>query len=120
MTVQIGTEEEVCVFDANQLAMIESLMGPQKLQQAIEKFKQDLDVRVSAIAEKRTEPSDKSTHAHKLIGTAGILGLLELSEACKRLELAAGQHADLEPHIAYLLAVAARARSKIEKISVAA
>jgi HPt (histidine-containing phosphotransfer) domain-containing protein len=100
--------------------MLESLMGPEKLQRAIEKFKRDLDVRVSAIAEVRTEPSDKSRHAHKLVGTAGLLGLLELSEASKRLELAAGQHADLEPHIASLLAAAARARSKIETFSVAA
>jgi len=105
-----------CVLDANSLVRLESLMGPARFLATLETFKQELELRVSLIAEERTDVAEKTRNAHKLVGTSGLMGLLELSEVCQRLEHAAAvvERVDLKPHIDSVMAAARRARRELD------
>jgi HPt (histidine-containing phosphotransfer) domain-containing protein len=107
---------DACVLDISKLARLEALMGPAKFLATLEKFKHELDLRVSLIAAKGADDAEKVRNAHKLVGTSGLMGLLELCEACQRLENAAamGGSVDLQPHIDSVMAAAQRARRELE------
>lgn len=108
-----------CVLDVDSLARVEALMGPAKFLDTLEKFKQELDLRVSLIAEAGTDIAEKTTNAHKLIGTSGLMGLRELCDVCQRLETAAatGELVDLKPHVDSVTAAAKRARRELELLA---
>lgn len=105
-----------CVLDPSNLVRLEALLGRAKFLDTLEKFKQELELRVSLIAEEGTDVAEKTRNAHKLVGTSGLMGLLELCEVCERLEnaAAAGEHVDLKPHIDSVMAAAQRARRELE------
>jgi HPt (histidine-containing phosphotransfer) domain-containing protein len=111
-------ENFVPALDARNLAMLEALLGRERFLGAIEKFKAELAERIGAIAEERTRATEKGAHAHKLIGTAGIMGLKELAEASRQLELAVVQKSDLQHRIATVLAAAERAKIELDVLSV--
>lgn len=111
-----------CVLDIGKLARLQSLMGPAKFLAALEKFKQELELRVALIAAEGIDVAEKTRNAHKLVGTSGLMGLLELCNVCQHLESAAasGQRVDLKPHIDSITAAAQRARRELEAFSLTA
>ena len=106
-------------FDARNLQMLESVLGRERFLSAIERFKCELEMRISAITERSTRATEKGAHAHKLVGTAGVMGLRELADASRRLELAVVQKGDLQLCVDSLVAAANRARAELEVLSVA-
>jgi hypothetical protein len=107
------------VLDIESLSRIETLMGPEKFINTLEKFKRELDLRVSLIAEVGGDIAETAINAHKLVGTSGLMGLRELCHVCQCLEVAAamGQHVDLRPHIESVTAAARRARRELELLA---
>lgn len=119
MQSNLATQPEPCVLDVESLSRIETLMGPARFLDTLEKFKQELDLRVSLIAEAGGDVAQTTTNAHKLVGTSGLMGLRELCHVCQRLEVAAamGQHVDLRPHIESVTQAARRARRELELLA---
>jgi hypothetical protein len=119
MQSNLASQPAPCVLDIECLSRIEILMGPGKFLNTLEKFKRELDLRVSLIVEAGGDAAETVENAHKLVGTSGLMGLRELCEVCQRLEVAAaaGQHVDLRPHIESVTVAARRARRELELLA---
>lgn len=104
----------VPVVEASNLDTLECVLGHARFNLAIEKFKDDLALRTGAIADGNIGAREKGAHAHKLVGTAGIMGLTQLAEASRRLEHAIEQDADLQLYVDAVIDAADRARAALE------
>lgn len=104
------------VLDAGILEQLERFMGRERFLSTLEKFGAELDERVSLITDASTSANDKARNAHKLVGTAGLLGLRELSDTCIRMEAAAAsdEPVELQRLIDDVSGAAQRARLEIE------
>lgn len=104
-----------CVLDHNKYAELSQLLGKEKFDVAVRKFAADLDARVAEVVAPTTSQTDKISHAHKLVGTAGAIGFQELSEESRRVEEALKQGAgDVDRLIADFAAAAARAKAALD------
>ncbi|WP_072376563.1 Hpt domain-containing protein [Hyphomicrobium sp. NDB2Meth4] len=74
------------VLDRGKLAELSALLGKDKFEITIQKFETDLEMRAAKVIAAATSQSDRISHAHKLVGTAGAIGFVELSEESRRLE----------------------------------
>lgn len=101
-------------LDGRKLALLEAVLGRDRLVSSIGKFMHDLRSELGVITDAAAKPAKKAASAHKLIGSAGVLGLQELAEACAQLELAVAQQEELDNYVGSAAAAAGRARLALE------
>lgn len=110
-------EEAVRVLDPAKFSSLKSLIGNDKAAIALEKFRQELDSHVAAISAEATPIDEKGMYAHKLVGTAGSIGLDELSAKSRSFEQAVKRDAgDVDWFLDQLIAAAKRAQDALRSL----
>lgn len=122
MTFQAGFKTDgqgntLTVLDRTKFQSLANLIGNDKAAAALHKFRDDLESHIVAISEEATPIEEKGARAHKLVGTAGAIGLDELSHESRRFEEAVKQNvSDLQPFLDELMSAAERARAELNGI----
>lgn len=122
MTLQTGFKTDchgntISVLDRTKFQSLANLIGNEKAAVALQKFRDDLESHIAAISEEATPTEEKGARAHKLVGTAGAIGLDELSHESRRFEEAVKRNvSDLRPFVDDLMSAAERARAELNGI----
>ncbi len=93
------------------------MIGREKFAIALTKFRTELESRIRSITNAAAKPEEVGANAHKLVGTAGMLGFKQLSERSSALELAICRGAtDLAPLVSAVREAADNALTELESL----
>ena len=84
--IRTETPETVPVHDADVLAEIEAMVGAPVVASMVAKFMTDLVSRLTVEPRVVDEWRSVGSDAHAIVSSAGMLGFIALSEACRKLE----------------------------------
>lgn len=111
----VDQEAHAPVLDYTVFSTIEAMMGREKFKQALAKFQAELRQRVEAICGADAGPDDIRADAHKIVGTAGMMGFRQLSHCASVLEDAVCRgSSELSPLVDEVRSAADRALAEIE------
>jgi len=99
------------VLDHGKLSGLQAIIGKEKCEAALERFKEELHTCLSAI---EAEAPDRAESAHRLAGVAGLLGFEDLEEQSRKFLAAVHQDAgDIASSTDALVRAAQRAKGEL-------